>query len=111
MQRADLNLDREIAAYGPLASRHPHSVNLDAFGPPVPSLACSSRNAPGATNAARPPATPSPHAHSSSLGLGMNHVALSERVDQPLDSPRAGIGTPGGCDPVEDGVAVRLVEP
>src|SRR5580692_13147083 len=68
-------------------------------------------DAPGSTNAARPPATPSPHAQSSSLGLGMNHVALSERVDQPLDSPRAGIGTPGGCDPVEDGVAVRLVEP
>src|SRR5579872_1938552 len=81
------------------------------FGPPVPSLACSSRHAPGPTKAAPPPASPSPHAHSSSLGLGVNRVALSERVDQPLDSPRADIGTPGGCDPVEDGVPVRLVEP
>ena len=81
------------------------------FGPPVPSLVCSSRNAPGATNVTRPPDNPSPHPQSSSLGLGMNHVALCERLDQPLDSSRAGIGTPGGCDPVEDGVAVRLVEP
>jgi hypothetical protein len=40
----------------------------------------------------------------------MNDVAVSERVDQPLDSPRAGIGTPDGCNLVEGGVALRLVE-